>query len=518
MSGNSSAQTGATPLSSDLMAAIAHLEANYPVQSWRAGSVPIWPLVRIRWVFTEWARHYTDTSARPAGSAVAGRLRGLITGPLDAARIDRADPEGRDDGPDARDLVFLSDGASFGRLGAKWVERFCDPIIRQGRLMGLSFGLLTPSQLHRHPRFSPSRLVQPAIDRANVLGALMARLRPPRLELEAQPQVAKWLERQGYSSAFVQRPKIASDCVRLEAVAAFYRRQLARIRPRLAFVVGYYGLEPMAFVLACREAGVLVTDIQHGVQGLMHPAYAAWPQPAHADRHALLPDRFWVWSDWEREVIDQWARGTRHAAVVGGNPWDDVWQEGSDWPGVATALEGAGRLLQRAAGRPVVLVTLQYGLSHEEQLGPLLALVRATTSQFSFWIRLHPAMLERREEVRALLAGDAHCELDDPTDLPLPALLKHASVHLTHSSTTVIEAAQAGLRSVVTSAYGAELFEQLFAAGVARLETGDPHALAAALGELLTAGRTSLSNATRVAPVLQQLLGDVGSTAKATSP
>jgi hypothetical protein len=517
MSGSPSTKTGAPPLSSHLMATIAHLEANYPVHSWRAGSLPIWPLVRTRWVFAEWARHYTETRARPAGSAVAGRLRGLLTGPRDAARIARADPEGRDVGPDARDLVFLSDGASFGRLGSKWVERFCDPIIRQGRLKGLSSGLLTPSQLHKHPRFSPSRLVQPAIDRANLLGALIARLRPPRLELEAQSQVAEWLERQGYSSAFVQRPKIASDGVRLQALAAFYRRQLARIRPRLAFVVGYYGLEPMAFVLACREAGVLVTDIQHGVQGPMHPAYAMWPQPPHAGRHALLPDRFWVWSGWEREVIDQWARGTQHAPVVGGNPWDEVWQEGSDWPGVAAALEGAGRLLQRAGGLPVVLVTLQYGLSHEEQLGPLLALVRSTTSRFRFWIRLHPAMLERRNEVRALLPGDGHCELDEPTDLPLPALLKHAAVHLTHSSTTVIEAAQAGLRSVVTSAYGAELFVQLLAAGVARLETGDAHALAAALGELLAAGRTSLSNATRVAPVLQQLLDEAGSTAKATN-
>ena len=365
--------------------------------------------------------------------------------------------------------MFLSDGVSFARLGEHWVERFCDPILAQATHRGLSCALWTPTHQHRRPRSTPSRFIQPAIDRANIAGALKARLWSGRPDLPEQPQVTTWLRAQGFGAGSFDVAKVASDAWRLRSIARLYARMLHRARPRLAFIVGFYGVEGMAFVLACRRCGVPVVDIQHGVQGDMHPAYAAWPAPRRGAAHPLLPDRFWVWSAWEQQVIDRWTRGTSHAAVVGGNPWMDVWQAGSAWPGAGAALVAAQALRERAAGRPVVMVTLQYGLNAGEQLEPLAALLRETGKQFAFWVRLHPAMLERREQVRTLLHCASPCEIDAPTDLPLQALLPCADVHLTHSSSTVIEAAQFGLRSAITTGYGAELFGPLLASGMANV-------------------------------------------------
>jgi len=85
-------------------------------------------------------------------------------------------------------------------------------------------------------------------------------------------------------------------------------------------------------------------------------------------------------------------------------------------------------------------------------------------------------MLERRAEVHAFLAEstrDRAVDIDECTDLPLHALLSHTDVHLTHSSSTVIEAAQFGVRSVVTSAYGAELFTPAIDAGMANVALDD---------------------------------------------
>jgi hypothetical protein len=68
----------------------------------------------------------------------------------------------------------------------------------------------------------------------------------------------------------------------------------------------------------------------------------------------------------------------------------------------------------------------------------------------------------------------------DPTEiatasvLPLYSLLRLADLHVTHSSSTVVEAAEFGVPSLVLSRYGLELFPEQSASGMARLvDTAD---------------------------------------------
>jgi hypothetical protein len=471
------------PKSSDLMGVLAELEGRFPVEEWQVSGLHIWPLLRQRWFFREWAAHYVQPGAPAAGSASSGFFAQAAAGALAAAQANWRDPAGHDRAIVRRDLVFLSDGVSFARLGGQWVERFCDPLIALANRRGLTSALWTPLHKYHQPRFTPSRFVQSSVDGANLWGALRGRLWPPDAVLPGNVAMAQWLAGQGFGSGALSRAKVVSDACRLRGVADRFKRMLDRVRPRLAFLVSFYGVEGMSFVLACRECGVPVVDIQHGVQGELHPAYAAWKMPPDRDRHALLPDRFWVWSDWERNVIERWSAGTGHAAVIGGNPWMDLWRKGSRWTGVGEALAQAQGLRDRAHGRPIVLVTLQFGLSPAEQLEPLANLLQAAGTRLCFWVRLHPAMLERRAEIRARLRSDATVELDECSDLPLQALLPHCDLHLTHSSSTVIEAAQFGVPSVLTTAYGGELFAPLVAAGRARVITGDAAQLARALVE-----------------------------------
>ncbi len=471
------------------MAAIAAIEADTPVADWTVGGVEIWPLLRMRWFFAEWARLYgsrTGTSTRASGI-----LRAMAAGMLASHHAKLEDPAGEDEPSPQRDLVLVSDGLSFARLGGRWVERFCDPVIASANAKGLSCALWTPLH-HRHrPRATRSKWVQGPVDRANLVGALRSRLAPPRYRLDDVDRVLGSLTRLGLGIAPMQPSRIVSDGARLLSVAALYGRWLRRSRPRLALIVSYYSLEGMAFVLACRRLGIPVVDLQHGVQGEFHPAYAAWAAPSSGRSHQLLPDRFWVWSTWEASTIDAWAAGTDHAPVIGGNPWLDVWRSDSEWPGVATSRERAAALKTRAVGRPVVLVTLQFGLSPSEQLEPLASLLAAIGDRVVLWVRLHPAMLDRREEVRRrLAAAGGGFEIDECTDLPLHALLPNVDAHCTHSSTTVIEAAQFGVPSVVTSAYGAELFEQLVGSGLVTVHTGNSLELANVLSGLVR-GATS---------------------------
>ena len=504
------------PHSSDLMAALAHLESNFGVGAWQVAGIPLWPLLRIRWFFAEWARHYAASSEQTTRRGMAVLVKGILNGARAAARVRHEDAPGNDRLATPRDLVFLSDGLSFARLGERWAERFCDPLIAGAARRGLTSVLWTPLHYYHHPRLTPSVLLQSAIDRANLTGALRGRFAPRDVQLPDHRGALDWLAARGFGTAALQTAKILSDGGRLLSVAAAYRHRLAGTRPRLAFVVSYYSLEGMAFVHACRELGVPVVDLQHGVQGEFHPAYAAWPKPEEGRGHTLLPDHFWVWSDWERNVIEGWSAGTEHSAVVGGNPWLDVWQPGSAWSGVAPALAAARRMRERAGGRAVVLVTLQFGLAPREQLEPLCRLMAEAGDRIGLWVRLHPAMLERREEVRARLDVGIRFELDACTDLPLHALLPAVDVHMTHSSSAVIEAAQFGVPSVLTASYGAELFAPLLGAGSAVLETGDAAQLASTLMRLVDSRRNTAAamDSQRGATTLDALLSEAPSHAR----
>ena len=83
-----------------------------------------------------------------------------------------------------------------------------------------------------------------------------------------------------------------------------------------------------------------------------------------------------------------------------------------------------------------------------------------------------------------MLQRGALRSLNAATDLPLPAVLRAVDLNLTHCSTTVIEAAAWGIRTVITSTYGAELFEEQIAAGVAVVEL-EPARLAQSIRSVL---------------------------------
>jgi hypothetical protein len=468
-------------LSSDYMTAMADVEANFPVDRWRAAGTELWPMLRVRWFFEEFAAAHAALRGVPPAArssllrSLPGRIGSRVSAYADLWRDSWQYRSGRDRGPPTRDLLLLSDGVSYARLGSDWLERFCDPIIARASQRGLTSLLLMPLYEVRRPRVTPARYVQPGIDVASALGMALARVDAAQVDLPEHDAVLGVLRGRGFGVASLERGAIARDAARLQAVTSYYRRVLSRVRPKLAFIVSYYSLEGFAFVRACHQLRIRVVELQHGAQGDLHPAYAAWPKPA-SGKFDVLPDVFWVWSASDAKVIHAWASGTRHRALAAGNPWLDVWRAESPWP-VAEARAAAAALRERAAGRPIALITLQFGLAPAAQVEPMAKLVAAAAGKVVFWVRLHPMMLGEREAVRAAFGDAGRFVLDECTDLPLHAVLPFVDVNVTHSSSSIIEAAQCGVRSVITSAYGAELYDEFTDSGMAEVELGDVDAL-----------------------------------------
>jgi hypothetical protein len=166
-------------------------------------------------------------------------------------------------------------------------------------------------------------------------------------------------------------------------------------------------------------------------------------------------------------AIRSWTEGrtNRHSAFVGGNLWMEMWQT-ERLPFVAAANEAVRALLHPE--RRTILVALQWGMTDETFLTPLLELIAAAGKSWTWWLRLHPLMRSRRRQIKAMLSAEGlqHVLLDEPSDLALPALLEHADVHLTYSSGTVLEAASLGVGSVVTAPGLATSFPDLVRDGL----------------------------------------------------
>lgn len=465
-----------TPTSSMLMDALNDVEARYPVLDWQIGGTRLWPVLRLRWFFAIWGREYAATPTTGAierAMALVCRASEPVRGAIacQAARLRDHRGEDRKDG--ARDVLLLSDGVSLVSFHGKRYDRLCDPAVEAFQSHGLKTMTLTPTHEYRIPRHSPSVFIQPEMDRADVWGLLSARRLRSGARLEAHEQVVKRLADIGMSHPVLSEDKICTDMSRLLSMAQKFDVWIQRTAPSLAVVVSYYSLQGMGFVLACRRRRIPVVDLQHGAQGALHPAYGRFPVPPPGG-YETLPDWFWVWSPVEAEAVAAWAgNGTDHRAFVGGNPWLDMWMSGNH-PEIARQIELA-RSRKGAGDRKVVLVTLQWGISGIQQLRWLWTLMQNASDDLVWWIRMHPlsSSEDRAGAARVLKFGDSATLTHDVTDAPLYALLPQVDVHLTHSSSTVIEAAAFGVPSVITSNYGAELYPEQIRGGMAIVVTGD---------------------------------------------
>lgn len=260
------------------------------------------------------------------------------------------------------------------------------------------------------------------------------------------------------------------------AISDHFQRIIDKTRAESVLQVCYYSVVGFAMNLAGQKMGVPVTDVQHGVIGHYHLAYAQWA--LKLEEGDLLPDRFWTWSKLEASVINETNSHGRKALDLG-HPMVAAWRAGR----ISGAQDARAHAEEIRARRPVarhVLYTLQPGLSNREHLSALATTMSRSKNCF-WWIRLHPATVQDFDSIRLILERTGvEFNITDATELPLYSVLEVADLHVTHSSSVTIEAAEFGVKTIITSAYGADYFSHLIEDGSAEYK-GDIESLISAI-------------------------------------
>lgn len=460
-------------LHGDTVEALRGLEAAFGVSEWSVDGVHVWPILR-----TQLAAKMMATG-RPAPSPVPALGGWSVKRTVEAARAGRqffADAVA-DVPHHAADVVFLGRPTNRQWLGDRWVDRFFDPIADVLAEQGLSTLHLEYRASHtryRTPRHRPSLAIRPAVIRQ--LASAAVRLpRRTNVQLDGYRALARAVAkthgvRIGGPAWLALRAKAVLQ------VASHFGDILERVRPRAVMCTCYYSLVSMALSLAASRAGIRSIDIQHGVTH-RNPAYDGWTR-FPAGGYALLPRRFWCWTDEDAAPIGRWPEDSRphHRAFVGGQPWAALWQ--SDHPMTARYLDEIAGM--RGDGLNV-LITLTWSSGWSRALQRIL---HEAPRSWRWWIRLHPIMEAERPAVRRWCAQHApgRAFVDQPTDLPLPLLLQKADVHLTHNSTVVQEATAAGTPSVLIDRHGLDVYTDELGSGWAQFAE-QPEAVFAALND-----------------------------------
>lgn len=445
------------------MVLVNEVERDFPVARWRIHGVQLWPIIRSR---LSWADF---DEAVGAGWARGGSLRRIVRrarAALGSTGCMFSDLTRRPVLRSPTDAVIVTDGVATTTIGPFAYDVMADPlaglIVEAGATVQTWYTTYACSAQRR----TAGVLLQWRLDAAQ-LGIVTYRDRDGQsAALEGYGDFLRIVQAARLPPQAVAREQMARLAARVSVMAKCFDRWLQATSPRLVFVNCYYSLEGAALVLACRRRGIVSVDVQHGVQGERHVAYGRWANVPSAG-YELLPERFWCWSEREVRAIRSWAEGrtNRHSAFVGGNPWMQMWQE-EQQPFVAAADKAVRALLHPE--RRTILVTLQWGMTDRTFLAPLLELIAAADKSWTWWLRLHPVMRSRRGHIKAMLdaRGLQDALLDEPSDLALPALLKYADVHLTYSSSTVLDAAAMGVPSVVTSSAAIGSFADLIRDGL----------------------------------------------------
>ncbi|MEQ8523508.1 hypothetical protein [Gracilimonas sp.] len=337
-----------------------------------------------------------------------------------------------------KDIVFITYGAAQKKIGSKELDIYMSPIIENLKhdKKHLTFLYSTRQALANNKNeFVSIDAVFRAIRLKSILKSKLVSM-PTELKTELKEIISK-MDQDGINHSLSLK-KIWFRITFIRLLADWFKEVLEKTTPTHVFGSNYYGLE-MAINLAADELNITSVDVQHGVQGENHFAYTEW-QNIPRNGYELLPDIFLAWDENSKEVIQSWAGKTRkHRAVVGGNVTIISNLNNSD---------GINDVAKLKSDCKNILITLQPG---RQTLNFYKKLIDKGDSKLCWWVRLHPNMLNQLEEIRRFFEDHSYKEnifIEEATNNSLYDILMHIDLHLTETSSVILDAKYCDIKSI----------------------------------------------------------------------
>ena len=456
---------------SQYMNIINDLEKKFPVDRWVIDGIHAWPLIRI--LLANKMQNRTQAIDADHRYNAFHKLKvgfNLLNSILKYSYSFALDFPNNEMVAQKKDAIFLTITNDRVLLNGSFYNRFVDPLVECLDDLGAKSLVLemAPRGKYCIPRHRSSKYIQPCLDYCLLRNNIPIKIaQHPNFQLDSYDEFINYFEslNLGISTPSAQHVKKKLSLVR--DIASYFEKIIEQTNASIGLTTQYYDVIGMAFNLACRKANIISVDIQHGMQGELHRAYGRWLKVPEKG-YELLPEVFWCWSEQEAKTIKSWNSGIEdfHKPLVGGNSWLIKWLNEKD-PMVSTYDEKILKLKGPRNDMIHILYTLQIEAIPEWVLQSIL---ESSDSCF-WWIRVHPTQIHQRAQIKKLLRDYNlnNTELERASEWPVYALLRNSDAHVTAWSTTVLEAADFGVPSIIIHEFGADLFQDQISSGVAKV-------------------------------------------------
>jgi hypothetical protein len=229
----------------------------------------------------------------------------------------------------------------------------------------------------------------------------------------------------------------------------FFKKVLLRINPKKVLILCYYwGDDSYALTIAANQLGIETIEMQHGPQTEIHLSYGNWSVVPN-EGYDFLPRTYWNWDHYSQSIFNNWiSNNPIYKALVVGNPWVDFWKGKQDDYKFSN----------------YILYSLQPNPLSIEQLFPKVLIEFIKKSQYKWFLRLHPRQLDQKFIIEDyLMKNDIFhlVNIEDATNDPLPQLLANALIHFTHFSGSTIESQFFNVFTVLINRIGIHSFPDL---------------------------------------------------------
>lgn len=434
-------------------ALLKEIESNFPVGTWEVNGLLIWPFLRINII----SRLSQDEFQTP--HAKKKIIPHIIK--ITAFYFGSYFHNWKINSYKKKDVIFLDDGISRNHFGKYDFFTVIDPLRYFFEKKGLTATVISRGYSYNKDSLAKITLIQSIIDCASI-SSRIKKITNTKYDykLTAYEDFVNFWKQKNISIPIWSIKELVHFSRLIQSLVKSYTKILIKINPKLAFINCYYDLNNMAFIHACSKLGIKTFDIQHGVAGNMNPAYSSWLNVPKKG-YSFLPDYFLSWEKNDSEAINLWSSELpKHKGIYIGNLFIDCFKApnitGID---IMSYLKLNKKDFELNKKKKAILITLSWGMDLRKEYDEIFKFVNLSQHHYHFFIRLHPVMIGREEEIEYMLREDygiTNFDIDKATNTPLYFLLPQIDVHITYASAAAIEAMHFGVGTVITSIYGFE--------------------------------------------------------------
>lgn len=356
-------------------------------------------------------------------------------------------------------ILFIGTGNSYVKLLDKWYDSFSDPIIDILKLNSLPFTKIDYSHNYLSPKKYPAIYSQFGIDFIIIKTLLFKKKKISKIDVSWYEEFRNYCLENNFHFRLLDDNSLKVQIFLIFILKKKFIKLFSIIRPKFAFITNYYSMIGFSYLLALKEIGIKVGDIQHGVQHKEHYAYSSWSN-LPVNGFEFLPNYFFNWSDSENVLINNWAsKCNNHKSITIGNIFIENWLNNNN-----SICNIYDKIVNSKldSNKKTVLYTCSL-FSIEKQFNYLPTVISQLQNNFNLIVRVHPQDLNQLNEYKSYLNEynlNENINIEWGSTFPLYSLLRNIDFHITLNSTVIIEAERFEKQTIMLDLNAVELYQR----------------------------------------------------------